>query len=46
MMGRNLLVVLLVAVILALMIPVTTRYCNSEQAFTSDNLIRIDIVSK
>jgi competence protein ComGC len=41
-MGRNLLVVVLVAIILLLFIPVTTQNYYIEKAFTSDNLIILD----
>lgn len=45
-MKSNVLAVLLVAIIFALLIPVLGQYCVSEQAFTSGNLIRIDLVSR
>ncbi|MDD2373695.1 MAG: hypothetical protein WC109_06800 [Syntrophomonadaceae bacterium] len=41
-MGRRLLIIMLIAVILTLLIPVTSRYYSLEQAFTSDNLIRMN----
>ncbi|MDD2619066.1 MAG: hypothetical protein PHC92_00125 [Syntrophomonadaceae bacterium] len=45
-MKPNILVVFLVALILTLLIPFLGQYCNSEQAFTPHNLIRIDLVSR
>lgn len=41
-MGRKLIIMLLVGVILTLLIPVTTRFYSLEQAFTSDNLVRMN----
>lgn len=38
-MKKNLLVVLMTAVILALMVPLSMYVFQSEQAFTNDNLI-------
>jgi hypothetical protein len=43
--GRKLLVIILTGVILALLIPVTTHYYSLEQAFTPDNLIKINYLS-
>lgn len=45
-MKSNLWTVLLIGIILALLIPLLGPYCMSEQAFTHDNLIRIDLVSR
>lgn len=45
-MGRNLLVIFLVAVILTLLLPLTTAYFANEPAFTADNLIKINSVSE
>ncbi|HHV16052.1 MAG TPA: hypothetical protein GXX58_05700, partial [Gelria sp.] len=41
-MGRRLLIILLIGVILTLLIPVTSKYYSLEQAFTPDNLIRVN----
>ena len=45
-MRSNIMVVFLVGVILLLMIPIVSWYCNIEQAFTPNNLIRINVVSR
>lgn len=45
-MKYNLWTVILIGVILALLVPLLGPYCVSEQAFTPDNLIRIDLVSR
>lgn len=45
-MERNLLVIVLVAVILALLLPLTTPYFTNEPAFTADNLIRINSIDQ
>lgn len=45
-MKSNFWTVLLIGIILALLIPLLGPYCISEQAFTHDNLIRIDLVSR
>ena len=42
-MGRNLLLVTLVAIIFALLIPITNYYYASERAFTPDNLVKIQL---
>lgn len=41
-MGRKLIIMLLLGVILTLLIPVTTHFYSLEQAFTPDNLVRIN----
>lgn len=41
-MGRRLFIILLIGVILTLLIPITSRYYSLEQAFTPDNLIRVN----
>jgi len=41
-MGRKLIIMLLLGVILTLLIPVTTYFYSLEQAFTPDNLVRIN----
>jgi hypothetical protein len=40
--GRRLLIILLIGAILALLIPVTGSFYSLEQAFTPDNLIRMN----
>lgn len=45
-MGRSLLAIFLVAVILILLVPLVLQYSESEEAFTPDNLIRINLVSR
>lgn len=45
-MKTNMLTVFLIAIILLLLLPIMSRYYCSEQAFTIDNLIRINLVSK
>ena len=45
-MKTNLLSVLLVGIILALLIPIFSHYSISEQAFTHNNLISTDLVSR
>jgi hypothetical protein len=45
-MNRNLLVVFLIGIILALLLPLTEPYSASELAFTYDNLVQIDLVAK
>jgi len=42
MLGRRLIIMLLIGVILTLLIPLTTHYYALEQAFTPDNLIRMN----
>lgn len=42
-MVRNLLLVILVAIIFSLLLPVTARFYATEQAFTPDNLVKVDI---
>jgi hypothetical protein len=42
-MGRNLLLVTLVAIIFTLLIPLTNHYYASERAFTPDNLVKIQL---
>lgn len=44
-MGRRLLIILLIGIILTLLIPVTNRYYSLEQAFTPDNLVRINLLT-
>ncbi len=41
-MGRKLMIMLLVVMILTLLIPVTTHFYSLEQAFTADNLVRMN----
>ncbi len=45
-MGRNLLLVVLAAVIFTLLIPITNHYYASERAFTPDNLVKIELEYK
>lgn len=45
-MGRSLLVIILVAIIMVLMVPLALQYYETEEAFTPDNFIRINIVSR
>ncbi len=42
-MGRNLLLVVLVAIIFTLLIPITSQYYANEQAFTPDNLVKLEL---
>ncbi len=44
MMRNNILVIVLVAMILFLLVPITGWYYDTEQAFTPDNLVRINSV--
>jgi hypothetical protein len=41
-MGRRLLIILLIGAVLALLIPMTDKFYSLEQAFTPDNLIRMN----
>lgn len=43
-MGRKLIIMLLVGVILTLLIPVTTHFYSSEQAFTVGNLVGMNLL--
>lgn len=45
-MQKSLLIVLLAAVILALLVPLTSDWYSLERAFTPNNLVRINLVSK
>ncbi|SHG58938.1 hypothetical protein SAMN02745221_00555 [Thermosyntropha lipolytica DSM 11003] len=45
-MYKNLIVIILMAVILALLIPLTADIFSIEKAFTPDNLVRMDIVAR
>ncbi len=45
-MPRNLVIIILMAVILTLLVPLTTDFFSIERAFTHDNLIQINITSK
>jgi len=42
-MGRSLLLVVLVAIIFTLLVPVTGQFCANEQAFTPDNLVKVEL---
>ncbi len=42
-MGRNLLPVVLVAIIFTLLIPITNYFYAHEQAFTPDNLVKLEL---
>lgn len=43
-MVRNLLLVILVAMIFTLLLPITAKFYATEQAFTPDNLVQVDSV--
>ncbi|MBO8159333.1 hypothetical protein [Thermosyntropha sp.] len=43
-MYRDLLIIILIAVILVLLIPLTADILTVEKAFTPDNLVKMDIV--
>ncbi len=45
-MHKNLLVVFLIGVILALLLPLTGQYTASELAFTYDNLVQLSLGAK
>lgn len=45
-MSKNLVTVILMAIILTLLVPLTTDWFSIERAFTNDNLIRVNITSK
>ncbi|WP_157048975.1 hypothetical protein [Syntrophomonas palmitatica] len=45
-MGKNLFFIILCAAILALLIPITSSYYHSEEAFTPDNLIKVNVVTQ
>lgn len=45
-MGRNLLLVVLAAIIFTLLIPITNYYYANELAFTPDNLVRVELDCK
>ncbi len=45
-MQRNLVIIILMAVILTLLVPLTTDFFSIERAFTYDNLIQVNITSK
>jgi len=45
-MDRNLVIIFLLLVILILLVPVTARYYDFEQAFTPDNLVHVNLVSR
>jgi uncharacterized membrane protein affecting hemolysin expression len=44
--NKNLLVVFLIGVILALLLPLTEQYTASELAFTYDNLVQLNLGAK
>jgi len=43
---RNIIIILLIGLILGIMMPVSNEYLSSQQAFTPDNLVRINLVDK
>ncbi|HOQ08718.1 MAG TPA: hypothetical protein PLG09_01185 [Syntrophomonadaceae bacterium] len=45
-MYKNLLVICLIGIILALLLPITEQYSASELAFTYDNLVQTEIIAK
>jgi len=45
-MRNKMLVIFLVAMILSLLVPIAGWYYDVEQAFTPNNLIRINVVSR
>ncbi|MGR6836176.1 hypothetical protein [Syntrophomonas erecta] len=45
-MARSLVTIVLIAVILALLIPITTDIFINQPAFTPDNLVQLDVVFK
>lgn len=45
-MKNKMLVIFLVAMILSLLVPIAGWYCDVEQAFTPNNLIRVNVVSR
>ncbi len=45
-MGKNIFLIVLFVIILTLLIPITSSYYHSEEAFTPDNLIRLNVVSR
>ncbi len=45
-MARNLLLVALVAIIFTLLIPITNYYYADQQAFTPDNLVKLELEYK
>lgn len=45
-MYRNLLMIILIAIILVLLIPLTADIFSIEKAFTPDNLVRMDVVTR
>lgn len=45
-MSKNLMVVFLIGIILALLLPLTEQYSASELAFTYNNLVQTNIVAK
>ena len=42
-MGRSLLLVVLVAIIFTLLVPVTGKFYDNQQAFTPDNLVKVEL---
>lgn len=45
-MPKNLVIVILTAIILTLLVPLTTDLYSTERAFTYDNLIRVELINK
>lgn len=45
-MPKNMVVILLTALILTLLVPLTMDFLSIERAFTQDNLIQINLTSK
>ena len=45
-MERNMVIVFLLLIILTLLVPVTARYYEFEQAFTPNNLVHVNLVSR
>lgn len=45
-MSRNLFIIILVAAVFALLVPMVNQIFSTEWAFTPDNLVKVDIVSR
>lgn len=45
-MNKNMIIIVLIGVILALLLPLTGTTFSTEQAFTPDNLIQVNLDAK
>ncbi|MEN6350674.1 MAG: hypothetical protein ABFD08_14930 [Syntrophomonas sp.] len=45
-MKSNIIIIMLIAAVLTLMVPLLNQFYNTEQAFTPDNLIKMEAISR